>query len=96
MMNDFLLTFVATLIGAGVGFAFLWRRRPERRNLPAMAVELVGLALGMSSSRLVFHFFPQLEHGWIRFATIVLLVWIIFLPAAWWASRIRGRANKVS
>ncbi len=88
-MADFISTFVAALIGAAVGLSLRPRRPAERRCPSATAVQVVALALGMALPQLVFQFYPQLSHGWIRYATLVILVWIFFLPATWWAGRMR-------
>ena len=88
-MTDFFHTFIAALIGAAVGFALRPRRQSETRCFAATALQVFALALGFSSSQLVFYFFPQLHQGWVRYATVVILVWVIYLPAAWLASRMR-------
>ena len=93
MMTKFLHTFVAALIGAAVGFALRPRRSAERRCLSATVLQVFALALGFSSSQLAFYFFPQLHQGWAEYATVVILVWVIYLPASWWAARMRRETH---
>jgi hypothetical protein len=92
-MSEFFQVFVAALIGAAVGFGLRSRSPAERPCLKATILQVVALALGMALPQVAFQFFPQLGHGWIRYVTVVIFVWIIYLPASWWAGRMRKASS---
>lgn len=92
-MSEFVQVFVAALIGAAVGFGFRSRSPTERAWPKATVLQVVALALGMALPQLAFQSFPQLSRGWIRYLTVVIFVWVIYLPASWWAGRMRKASS---
>lgn len=88
-MSDFFQVFVAALVGSAVGFGLRPRSAGERPCLKATVLQVVALALGLALPQLAFQSFPQLGHGWSRYATVVAFMWVIYLPASWWAGRVR-------
>jgi hypothetical protein len=86
-MEQFFITLVGALIGASVSFAFMPSRR---RPLSAAVVEIIGLTLAFALPGLVFFKWPELYHGRQRITVTVVLILVIYLPASWWAERIRA------
>ena len=92
-MNEFFQVFVAALICAAVGFGFLSRITTEKPCPKATILQAVALALGLALPQLAFQFLPQLGHGWTKYITVVIFVWVIYLPASWWAGRMRKASS---
>jgi len=89
-MGKFFESLLTSLIGFGLVFPFVMRAKYGRwKPVTAIVIEVATFGLGVASSEIVFGFYPQLHEGWRELATRILVIWLIFLPGSYLASRIR-------
>ena len=90
MWHNFIESFFAGLIGAGVPIAILFFFGGRRRFGEMLSI-LFMCALVISAPQIVFGYFPQLREGWVRFATSIGVALLISLPFVFLAQRLRRK-----
>ena len=92
MWSDFAAAFVGGLTGACLFWPLLRRGYPSAsRSLGADAIEILALAVGLSSSQIAFGLWPQLKHGISRYLVTMGLAMVIVLAGRFLGSRLRRR-----
>ena len=90
MIEKFFESLLTSLIGFGLVYPFVIRAKYGRwKPAAAIGIEVATFGLGAASSEIVFGLYPQLHEGWRGLATRILVIWLIFLPGCYLASRIR-------
>jgi len=94
MVGKFLESLLTSLIGFGLVYPFVMRAKyGQWKPVTATLIEVLTFAVGAASSEIAFGLYPQLHEGWRELTTRILLIWLIFLPGCYVASRIRSRRS---
>ena len=81
-----------SLIGFGLVYPFIMRvKYGQWKPVTAILIEVVAFGVGAASSEIAFGLSPHLHEGWRELPTRIVVVWLIFLPGWYVASRIRSR-----